>query len=406
MKALISIITISAAVSLLNTPISRAQESAPEPASLSQTQEAVQGAQDELAQAQAEAQKAQAQAQKAQAEAKADFAKARQQMEHAQKEMAPAGGEAGSGGFGGNGASARSEFSQRLQNVVVRGPEHGAGKALVIRSSESDFKEQTQLEEDLAVMSRILEKAASERSGGQPYGAKVMGIDIFYTPAASPLRSLYLDGYGALFMLHVGFPFLAPPQSEGQQEKPEANTEWEDAKQELYGQRGVGRALNAASEPYDEERVNRLKEGLLESLKNATNIRGLKPDDSITVCVFGGPSWGQLKSMTYAKRGTGSGEARSAREARSAVAVSDGDGSPMRQTIMTIRVKKSDADAFAKGAMTLEAFRKKASVVSYAGSPEAGMAFGGRGGGMGAMGGFGGGSGGGGGGFGAGGVVK
>ena len=75
----------------------------------------------------------------------------------------------------------------------------------------------------------------------------------------------------------------------------------------------------------------------------------------------------------------------------------------MRQTIMTIRVKKSDADAFAKGAMTLEAFRKRAHVVSYAGSPETGMAFGGMGGGMG---GFGGGGGGGGGGFGGGGVVR
>jgi hypothetical protein len=321
-------------------------------------------------------------------------------MEHAQKEMAPAGGEAGPGGFGGYGASSRSEFSQRLQNVVARGPEHGAGKALVIRSSESDFKEQTQLEEDLTVMSRILEKAASERSGGQPYGAKVMGIDIFYTPAASPLRSLYLDGYGALFMLHVGFPFLAPPQSEGQQEKPEANTEWEDAKQELYGQRGVGRALNAASEPYDEERVNRLKEGLLESLKNATNIRGLKPDDSITVCVFGGPSSGRPQAKTYFKRSTGSGEARSE------VAVTGRAGSPMRQTIMTIRVKKLDADAFAKGTMTQEAFRKRAHVVSYAGSPEAGMSFfGGADNPVFLGGGFGGGGGNSGGGFGGGGVV-
>ena len=73
---------------------------------------------------------------------------------------------------------------------------------------------------------------------------------------------------------------------------------------------------------------------------------------------------------------------------------------------MTIRVKKSDADAFAKGEMTLEAFRKRARVVSYAGSPEAGMPFGGMGGGMGGMGGFGGGSGGGGGGMGGGGVMK
>jgi hypothetical protein len=378
MKAIISIITISAAASLLNAPISRAQDTAPAPAGLPQAQEATQVAQDELARAQAEAQTAQAQAQKAQADAKADYAKAQQQqqqMERVQKELAQLSAPAGGDPF-----SSKPEYTERLQNILVRGPNHSAGKALVIRSSESDLKEQAQLEEDLAVMAHILEKAASERAGGhggQPYGATAMGIDVFYTPAASPLRSLYLDGYGALFMLNVGFPLLPPPHAEGQQEKPEANSDWEDAKQELYGQPGGGRALVASAEPYDEERVNRLREGLLESLKNATNIRGLKPDDSITVCVFGGPSWGQLKTMTYVKRGTGPGEARSAREPRSAVAVSGRDGSPMRQTIMTIRVKKSDADAFAKGAMTQEAFRKRAHVVSYAGSPETGMAFGG-----------------------------
>ena len=93
MKAIMSIITISAAASLLNAPISRAQETAPEPADLAQAQEAMQAAQDELARAQAEAQNAQAQAQKAQADAKADFAKAQQQqqqMERVQKEMAQA----------------------------------------------------------------------------------------------------------------------------------------------------------------------------------------------------------------------------------------------------------------------------------------------------------------------------
>jgi hypothetical protein len=403
MKAIILIITISAAASLLNAPISRAQDTAPEPVGLPQAQEAMQVAQDELAKAQAEAQNAQAQAQKAQADAKAGFSKAQQQqqqMERAQKELAQLSAPAGGDPF-----SPKPEYTERLQNILVRAPNHGAGKALVIRSSESDLKEQAQLEEDLAVMAHILEKAASERAGGhggQPYGATAMGIYVFYTPAASPLRSLYLDGYGALFMLNVGYPLLPPPHAEGQQEKPEANSDWEDAKQELYGQPRGGRALVASAEPYDEERVNRLREGLLESLKNATNIRGLKPDDSITVCVFGGPSWGQLKTMTYVKRGTGPGEARSAREPRGAVAVSGRDGSPMRQTIMTIRVKKSDADAFAKGAMTQEAFRKRAHVVSYAGSPETGMAFGGMSGGMGGMGGFGGGSGGG---FGGGGVI-
>jgi hypothetical protein len=399
MKAIISIITLSAAASLLNAPVSRAQDTTPEPAGLPQAQEAMKGAQDELARAQAEAQMAQAQAQIAQADANADFAKAQQQLDQAQKEMAQASVNAGGVGLGGDAAVWSPGSPDRYPNFLIGGPDHGAGKALVIRSSESDVKDQSQLEEDLAVMSRILEKAASERAGRRPYGATAMGIDVFYTPASSPLRSLYLDGYGALFMLNVGYPLLRPPKAEGQQEKTEANSDWEDAKQELYGQPGGARITAAPGEPYDEERVNRLKEGLLESLKNATNIRGLKSDDLITVCVFGGPSSSQPRAKAFVKRSTGS------REGRSAVARSGPIGSPMRQTIMTIRVKKSDADAFAKGEMTLEAFRKRAHVVSYAGSPESGMPFGAMGGGMGGMGGFGGGGGGGGGGIGGGGAV-
>ena len=400
---------MSTAASLLTALISRTQVTAAEPPGPPQAQEAVQSARDELAKAQAEAQDAQAQAQKAQADAKANVAKARQQqqqMEHAQKELAQASAQAGIGRFGVDPSAPRQEYTDRLQNILVGSPEHQAGKALVIRSSESDLKEQTQMEEDLAVMSRVLDKAASERAGGHaggPYGGTAMGIDVFYTPAASPLRSLYLDGYGALFMLNVGFPLLPPPHAEGQQEKPETNSDWEDAKQELYGQPGGGHARVASGEPYDEERVNRCRDGLLESLKNATNIRGLKPDDSITVCVFGGPGSGQPTARRYYKRSTGSGEVRSA------VAVSGWAGSPMRQSVMTIRVKKSDADELAKGALTLEAFRKKARVVSYAGSQEPGMpvgGMGGGGGGMGGMGSFGGGVGGGGGGFGGGGMVK
>ena len=47
-----------------------------------------------------------------------------------------------------------------------------------------------------------------------------------------------------------------------------------------------------AGEEYSEQKVAQLKDALLESLKSATNIRNLKSDDSITVCVFGGPGVG------------------------------------------------------------------------------------------------------------------
>src|SRR2546421_4584319 len=59
---------------------------------------------------------------------------------------------------GGAGAgTSGSAFQNRLQSIVHRGHD-GPGRALVIRTSGADAKAQGNLEEDLAVMSRILDK--------------------------------------------------------------------------------------------------------------------------------------------------------------------------------------------------------------------------------------------------------
>jgi hypothetical protein len=394
MKVIMSIITISAAAALMNAPGLRAQEAAPEPEGNAQ-------AQDEVAKAKAKAQDAEVRAQKAQAEAQADYAKAQVQFERAQADMAKAGASAGGGGFGGGNFYQGQPYTQRLQNILKRAPDHRAGRTVVIRSSESDPKDQAKLEEDLSVMSHILEKAVSEKAGSRGeagWGGTAMGITVLASPNANPLRSLYLEGYGVLFLLNVGFPVLPPPQAEELQEKTETTSDWEEAKEELYGQGGGGYAMAGSSEPYDKERVNRLRDGLLEALKNATNLRDLKSDDSITVCVFGGPSSGQTKARTaYVKRSTG-GSNGPRGEARGEAGVFALAGGPVHQTIMTIRVKKSDADAFAKGSITQEAFRKRAHIVTYASNSEAGMSSGGENWLM--LGGAGGGSGFGGGGFG------
>ena len=53
-------------------------------------------------------------------------------------------------------------------------------------------------------------------------------------------------------------------------------------------------------------------------------------------------------------------------------------GRPTRGTILTVRVKKSDAEAFAKSKLTLEEFRKKAKIAAYVGNADrgGGMGFG------------------------------
>ena len=57
---------------------------------------------------------------------------------------------------------------------------------------------------------------------------------------------------------------------------------------------------------------------------------------------------------------------------QSHVWVFDSKGGQKRGTIMTIRIKKSDADAYAKNRLDLDEFRKRAKITSYIGNAETG----------------------------------
>jgi len=252
---------------------------------------------------------------------------------------------------------------------IVNVAHGGAAKSLVIRTSDAEARSQAKLEEDLTVMSRIFDKKLSELDEDKP--RRAMGIDVFFAPGSSPIRSLYLEGYGALFTMSVNFPLLAPPEkTEPAKEKSETDSTWDEAKRELYGSADASsREAKAFSfafagespEEYDEKKVEELKEGLLDALKNATNIRSLKPDDAITVCAFGGANlvgrkWKTVKRAPDASDRNGLD-----------VLVTDVDGRASgRGTIMTIRVKKADVDAFAKGKLSAEEFRKRAAITAYA----------------------------------------
>lgn len=238
-------------------------------------------------------------------------------------------------------------FSDRLRNIINRAQGGGAETGpLLIRTSSMDPKEQANLEQDLAIMAHILDKAAEE-TPAPTAPARAMGIDVFHTGAAAQ-RPLYLEGYGTLFTLSVGFPLVPPPAS-GTPEKEQAAgpSTWEEARQELYG--GTSgtvdptTGLPAPATPYfSRERVEHLQEALLDALKNASNIRGLKPDDSVTVCVLGGKLAGPNRPIDPAT------------------------GLPViRTSVMTLRVKKAEVDALAKGKVSAEEFRKRAHVETY-----------------------------------------
>ncbi|PYI86890.1 MAG: hypothetical protein DME26_08035 [Verrucomicrobia bacterium] len=241
-------------------------------------------------------------------------------------------------------------------------------RTLVIQTSKGDRREQGEIEEDLAVMSHLFEKTIRQAGGGGHPPAKAMGINVYSMSGSQPIQSFYLEGYGALFMLNAKFPLLAPPEKkeEPKEEEPQ-DSSWNEARRELFGARGgdafssfnkVWKAPQAAEE-FDADKVSKLKDALLESLKNASNIRHLKPDEFITITVVG-PSSGPYVARGRTKVATAGGFGREERF----------DGDVMRtdgrgDTILTFRAKKSDVDAFAKGKLSLDEFRDKTNMQTY-----------------------------------------
>ena len=271
------------------------------------------------------------------------------------------------------------EVQQRLSYVGDRlrafGRRITGGKPLVVRSSDMAPGEQGNLEEDLTVMTHILDKTLAEKFPDDQSGRVAMGISVSFVPGEAPMRSLYLDGYGALFFVRVNFPLLAPPlEKNAESQKAPMDSTWEEAREEVYGQPAPG-AVDSFP-VYDAAKVSALQGVLLEALKDASNIRNVKPDESITVCVIGAPAEIPKHTKALASAGGSFGRPVSVSDYDQATKNFDQfvgdfpaggrDDAAGNKTTLTIRVKKADCEAFAKGKLTTDEFRSRAVIKIYA----------------------------------------
>src|ERR1043166_4526019 len=234
----------------------------------------------------------------------------------------------------------------------------------MIRFSPADPKASAALEKDLFVMARVigrtLERAETDKV------IKKMGVAMLLTGSGRSVRPMYIEGLGPLFMIKVNFPVMPPPKAD---EKPVANatqdSEWEQAILDLYGTEQVvwPEEHSGRTSPYNEEQVELLKKELIDALKNAANIHGLKPEEFVSIAVFGHSS-----STTYSVAVPSEGESNGVKysvNARGYLKVAD---SAAKGTVMTLRAKKGDIDAFAGGKLTADAFKSKVAVTTYYGS--------------------------------------
>lgn len=228
---------------------------------------------------------------------------------------------------------------------------------LVIRFDNMDPKVAASLEEDLSVMSHVIGRTL-ERAASDDKVVNKLGVPMLLTGSGRSVRAIYVEGVGPLFMIKVDFPLLGTVEKEPAPENESDDSEWSAARRELYGSGGKWSREYHEDPRFSAEQVDTLRHELAAALKNAANIRGLKPSDFVSIAVFGSPG---ATGPVVATFSNGSSKSKNLYT----TLVSGGSG---RGTVLTLRVAKGDIDACAAGKLDQDAFEKKIHATTYVGS--------------------------------------
>jgi hypothetical protein len=239
----------------------------------------------------------------------------------------------------------------------------GAGTVLVIPTLEMKAEDLAAITEDMTVMSRIIDSQLENKESRH----------IWFTGGmfgqSSMAETMYLQGYGALFLRKVDFPLSPGPAvpEEEQETKEEEGVDpvWEQTKKDIFEpQEERERREEQPEEKYDAEKVENLKTNVIKALKHAANIRNLKSDESVILTVTGGGSSGGFLGygMALPGRGQVAVQNKNSKSISIVAPVLPGDLGASSPTVLIIRAKKSDIDSFAKGDLDLDKFQQRVQI--------------------------------------------
>jgi len=242
-------------------------------------------------------------------------------------------GAARTGGLRADEQKALAELRELAGCTTDRAP-----RVILVPAGEMDDERTAALLDDLIIMSRVLDKTLAQAFGkehvAQPEPA-VPATPMFasaFAPQDRQPRALYLDGYGAVFMLSVRFPLIGPPPAgtEGPEEEPASL--WEQTQRELTAP-PEPRVVYAVPQepPFRPESVEKLKNALLTALEEAKNMRSIGAEEALSVIVFG-------TQPSYPWFGVDPG-------------------------VLTLHARKADVDALAAGTLPAEEFVKKVTII-------------------------------------------
>jgi len=260
-------------------------------------------------------------------------------------------------------AKLNKNLSKLHLNLGMTLPHSGTYTVLVIPTSEVNAEELVTIVEDMTIMSRII-----DRQLGTVETRQMMFYGDFLGHNNRMAQAMYLQSYGALFLNKVDFPLSPMPTVQEEEEettKEDIDPVWDQMKQEIYEpQEERRRGPEREEEKYDAEKVENLKTNLIKALKHATNIRSLKPDESVVITVTGSGDSPNTNITGVTIPGTGQvlvqeKNAKSISIVTPTLPTGYGFSSP---TVLIIRSKKSDIDGFAKGNLDLDKFRERVQI--------------------------------------------
>jgi hypothetical protein len=222
----------------------------------------------------------------------------------------------------------------------------------------------TAIVEDLAVMGRIIyTKVRSPQQVSRDNRLYVYTLGGDYLGVT---EAMYLDGFGAMFMLKVDFPLLPPPEQQAKPEEPKGDQVWLEARRQMVEPPGEKPQTRARLKPYEAGKVEQFKSNLIKTLKHASNIRSLKSDDCVTLVVKAPRAVAAAqpeKAATTATRRVVRPDEQGAWSILEETLVSEAELPSL--TVLTIRAKKSDTDDYAQGKLDDKAFGQKCQIITY-----------------------------------------
>ena len=241
-----------------------------------------------------------------------------------------------------------------------------AGRVLVIPDEDIGTGQLLATMEDMNIMSRIIDKKLGQLRLGEGHATHFYMSSVF-DRGASEIRSIYLDGYGALFLSKVDFPLSPAPKTDEEGPTDGFDPLWEQTKQEMhrapdeYQSPWISQERAERVPEYDAEKVEELKRRLTMALKHAANIRGLDGGDWIVISITGSGSRSRITTQT----------AFIVKDGRT-IKVTKGSDEPTMMlsesystTVLTIRASKSDVDEFAEGNLDFDGFRERVQIFTY-----------------------------------------